>query len=224
MEAKRNVIDAAALPAGLIIAALLPLRGSLAGPDAVMLVAVLSIGWTVLTQPQNSGSVVRWLSRGLAAALTTFLATFFHDGQPQHWMTPVLLAFGVLLSTCLLTALATQLRRVLRDQKTANLWIIALSTALCASPVWLYPAIIWFQFETDLGPALLWLNPLSYLATLADYDFLRQQWFYANSPLGSERYSYPNPYLASFVFALGTIVCLYRSSIPNNHPLEIGDS
>jgi hypothetical protein len=52
----------------------------------------------------------------------------------------------------------------------------------------------------------VWINPLAYLSELAGYDFLRQEWLYAHSPLGGERYSYPHPFFVSAIYLALTAV------------------
>jgi len=45
---------------------------------------------------------------------------------------------------------------------------------------------------------LLWSSPLSYLAGMLDYDYLRNQWFYQHTPYGMLKYEYPDKILYSF--------------------------
>ena len=69
--------------------------------------------------------------------------------------------------------------------------VITLFVMATLMPVWAAPLV-----EVSGNPA--WLNkfvvnacPLTAIAITVDLDYLRSAWFYANSALGSMRYSYP---------------------------------
>ena len=70
-------------------------------------------------------------------------------------------------------------------------FVITLFVMATLMPVWAAPLV-----EVSGNPA--WLNklvvnacPLTAIAITVDLDYLRSGWFYANSALGSMRYSYP---------------------------------
>lgn len=69
---------------------------------------------------------------------------------------------------------------------------VLLAFAIAAlAPLWLGPLAEAFARHEGVTGAVVAVSPLSYLAALTGYDVLREQWFYANSPLGSLRFTYP---------------------------------
>ena len=68
---------------------------------------------------------------------------------------------------------------------------------LTTLPLWMAP---WVELIAPTPPrlhVLLWSSPLSYLAGMLDYDYLRNQWFYQHTPYGMLRYEYPDNILYS---------------------------
>lgn len=75
------------------------------------------------------------------------------------------------------------------------LCVVILLTTL---PLWIAP---WVELIASTPPKLnmlLWSSPLSYLAGMLDYDYLRNQWFYQHTPYGMLRFEYPDKWIASF--------------------------
>ena len=57
------------------------------------------------------------------------------------------------------------------------------------------------------------LSPVSYVAGLVDYDYLREPWFYQRTAFGGLRFDYPDPRLASACYlTIGFLLafCRYR--------------
>lgn len=70
------------------------------------------------------------------------------------------------------------------------LWTMLLFTTL---PLWLSPWVESITASQTQLNILLWSSPLSYLASMLDYDYLRSEWFYQHTPYGMLRYDYPDP-------------------------------
>jgi hypothetical protein len=64
---------------------------------------------------------------------------------------------------------------------------------LALAPVWLAGWMDGLARGPGLINALVAINPLTLLAAGAGTDYLRADWFYRHSPLGSLRYAYPPP-------------------------------
>ena len=80
--------------------------------------------------------------------------------------------------------------------------ILCIVLMLSTLPLWMAP---WVESIAATPPklyVLLWSSPLSYLAEMLDYDYLRNQWFYRHTPYGMLRYAYPDKTL----FSVGLIV------------------
>ncbi len=113
--------------------------------------------------------------------------------QPAPWGIVLRLAAAVLVLTFLLDGLHHLLTAWSFADWAAScvLWT-ALALAVMA-PLWLGPWAERFSATESLANAVLWVSPLTYLASAAEYDYLRSQWFYLRSPIGAIRYEYPGP-------------------------------
>jgi hypothetical protein len=89
----------------------------------------------------------------------------------------------------------------LRDRLAAATLLSAIG-ALAAAAVWLGPVAERLAPTGALVSFLVAVSPLTYLAVLADHDYLRATWFYEHSALGSLRYDYPSVLSLSLVYAL----------------------
>jgi len=63
---------------------------------------------------------------------------------------------------------------------------------LAGTPIWLGPWLERYSEAAAFVNSVLAASPLSYVAVMADYDYLRSMWFYQYSPLGTLRYTYPD--------------------------------
>jgi hypothetical protein len=123
-----------------------------------------------------------------ATALSLVLATPGPALGPQAVAGMALVAA---LLVYLLGTLAVLLSRWAGSAPAALGWLGLVMALLAASPVWLGPAL------DRLGPggaavdALIAVNPVTHLAVVAQIDYLRGDWLYRHSPLGSMRYGYP---------------------------------
>lgn len=73
----------------------------------------------------------------------------------------------------------------------ARPFAVALIAALLAAPVWLAPAVESAGNPPGLTTFALAASPVTVFASAIDLDFLRTNWFYEHSALGSLRYAYP---------------------------------
>jgi hypothetical protein len=101
------------------------------------------------------------------------------------------------LAITLLSLLLLSLSYVMSGRQTVLrlvawniLWTMLLFTTL---PMWLSPWVESITASQTQLNMLLWSSPLSYLAGMLDYDYLRSEWFYQHTPYGMLRYDYPDP-------------------------------
>lgn len=108
------------------------------------------------------------------------------------------LAFLLLFNTHLVASL---LQRLLERSGLARIearewstWSVAALLWLAASaPVWLGPlADVLARSNPEAPAAIVGISPLSHLAVAAGHDLLRNEWFYAHSPIGSLQFDYPS--------------------------------
>lgn len=147
------------------------------------------------------GHAALWcLGLGLGAVLLIGVSTNLRTG--------LVLRAGV--GVALLSLAAAELRRVLEPPLAgrARALVLVGLALLGSAPLWLGPAA---ERWPRLIDAVVAISPLTYLAVMCDYDYLRGQWFYAHSTLGSLRYSYPSGAVLSFFYlALGLVPLLWR--------------
>ena len=86
--------------------------------------------------------------------------------------------------------------------------LLTVTTLFTTAPLWLGPAVEHFANQQSVVNTVLALSPLTYLAALADFDFLRTDWFYEHSVLGSLRYQYPSGWLMSALYACPILIAL----------------
>jgi squalene-hopene/tetraprenyl-beta-curcumene cyclase len=139
-------------------------------------------------------------------------------GEIVHFSVDFTLVSAVLLLVSAFASLLVIAARLLDSRFTACCTAIALAGLSAGAPVWFAPIaerLSDMQFLTDLSIAI---SPLSYLAVIADFDYLRTPWFYAHSALGSIRYSYPNPWILAAAYAvtagIGLALILRRKQVP----------
>ncbi|MCK9607057.1 MAG: hypothetical protein M0R33_11490 [Methylomonas sp.] len=91
-----------------------------------------------------------------------------------------------------------------------GIWIFVLLFTL---PLWVAP---WVE-TAIVTPArlniMLWSSPLSYLAAMLDYDYLRQQWFYQHLPYGALRYDYPDARYYSIGLLIVSLITLVNPKL-----------
>jgi hypothetical protein len=155
------------------------LAAALLGVCLVMLPVVLAnpLGGT-------SGIVLAAVTAGLVAG---FLQTL-PGGSSLEYAPRLAGGLTVTAMTLCIGALANLLIPLVRDEPTAVGWVLAVGLVIVASPLWLVGS---WESGPPFTDILVAVNPLTALALPSGADFLRNDWFYRHSPLGSLRYTYP---------------------------------
>ncbi len=96
-----------------------------------------------------------------------------------------------------LTALLTGL---LRDRSSAVLAVLTLICFAAAAPLWIGPWVEYFAGTDWFADLVVAISPLTYLAVMAEYDYLRDHWFYARAPYGAYRFGYPGQLVSSAAY------------------------
>jgi hypothetical protein len=176
----------------------------LPGREATVSFAALAILWGLLLNPsdihQRLASTLRCFLWPLLPALATLVASWFFMGNTVLAEPTVELTIGVFLLSLLLTSLPNYLYTRLGNQRTAALLVLIPVTLVAGTPIWLAPLTLYLDLGEISTNLMVWTNPLAYLSNLAEYDILRQEWLYAHSPLGGERFSYPAPLFVSAIY------------------------
>ena len=123
------------------------------------------------------------------------------------------LAGALLLVLAFFSGLQQQLSRHFSRQEAAAL-VLALALFACGIPLILAPLA---AQHSDQG-WLIWLaanvSPLSYMAGVIDYDYLRDTWFYDHVSLGSMRFDYAPTLPITALWMLLILITRHRARLP----------
>lgn len=117
------------------------------------------------------------------------------------------LALAVAVLAWFLASAATLFGYLFKNASAARLWVLLLAIIIGAVPLWLGRL---FEAVPSLSPwvdPLLAINPLAYLSVMTDWDFLRYEWFYRNTPWGSLHFSYPAAGAATAAYLMLGLLC-----------------
>jgi len=124
------------------------------------------------------------------------------SGIPADPLPLLSLALGTAVLTLFLSNttlyLSLLLGDALRAQRTISTAILLTATA----PLWMAPLA---EQLPAISSTIVNISPLTYLAVISDYDFLRSAWFYRHTPLGGLRYTYLTPYLFTGIYLAMTL-------------------
>lgn len=125
-----------------------------------------------------------------AGAAICFLATVAIVATPLFdapWQVDLLLAVGVLILVLLLSSLAALLNLFFSSESESTIVLVCIVGVAITAPLVL--ADLAGQSKSVLDTVIA-ASPLTYLATLIEYDYLKSTWFYQNTPFGGIRYDY----------------------------------
>lgn len=92
---------------------------------------------------------------------------------------------------------------------------VTLVALLVLMPVWAAPLVELSGNPAGLTNAVVAISPLTAFAVAIDLDYLRTGWFYANSALGSMRYTYPGWLTLCLLLAVLPVVALLNDLARN---------
>jgi hypothetical protein len=160
---------------------------SLLSPLAPLLAALASALLLQLPPALRVTRPPRGLSRAVIGASALALVLGWLDGAP----TPVAANGAVAVAALTLGVGALCLLVPPQGREAAHGITLATLVVIALSPVWLAP---WLDAASRLPGVLntlVAMNPLTLLAGATALDYLRADWFYRHSTLGSLRYDYP---------------------------------
>jgi len=159
--------------------------------------------------PPRELSMVRWC---VLAAAGCFLLMLPYTFSTAQLVNAACVSLGVFILLLLLCSMLLLVHALLDDAPAASLLVTLIAVACSTDPIWLGPlAELAGPHHQHLVDAIVATSPLSYLALLADYDYLRGAWFYQHTPFGSLRYNYPSTIsLTSTYLALSGVLLAAR--------------
>jgi len=160
---------------------------------------------------EHPASLSHQLLQAASAGISTLLIIWWQT--PLSLISPILwkLTLGLYLLTFTLTAIAGLLTALSSSHNSAIYWTTLLLLITASVPLWLGPAVEPLYLGQTAINAIIATSPLSYLATLADWDYLRGEWFYRHTPFGGLRFDYPSIPITSLVYLTIGLTCHYIS-------------
>ena len=92
-----------------------------------------------------------------------------------------------------------------------------IAAAFIAAPLYLSVVAEANSQNTLVVDSIIAASPVSYLAAIMDYDYLRNSWFYQHMPFGGLRFNYPTPGVMTICYVITTLV-LAGANILKNKP------
>lgn len=185
-------------------------RGKALVLASAMVVAGLALDSSQLTASKAPpAQAVAWAATLALGAVAFILMSDLRVIAPS---TAIGLAVGVGVLVFVLCGLSRLLTVLTGRAEWGRLGTYAALALTASAPVWLGPATERLGAGPGLVDAVVGVSPLSYLAAMAEYDYLRSSWFYAHSPIGSLRFEYPGRLVGSMAYLSIGMLCLGLAS------------
>lgn len=117
-------------------------------------------------------------------------------------------SLAIFFLSCFLLSLSRVMMISCPNKSIVPSTILALFLLIVMLPIWLAPWVELWVTTVDSIHGIIWSSPLTYLATVLDYDYLRSQWFYQHTPYGMFRYEYPNVFGCHLFIAIMSALLL----------------
>jgi len=204
-------LDIAALAAAMIGALTVAFgHSSLSAPESYTAAGALAVLLAPLFVPVSprAGAPLRLIACAAAAALLVVSAGFLLAPRaiPVAGVAAVgAVTFAIVLasSAALLLLSRSNLVRGRAAALEAGRFALVGTIAFAGSaPLWLGPVASGSPGREAIADTLLAASPLIHLAVAAGADLLRSPWFYEHTSVGSLRFSYPQPWLATLVYLM----------------------
>ncbi|MBL3600784.1 MAG: hypothetical protein JMN25_13115 [gamma proteobacterium endosymbiont of Lamellibrachia anaximandri] len=191
----------------------MPLSGSSFPSDAWLVVNLgLATSLTCLLMLPHTGGTYSLVFNSIASTGIFLLMLFTHDEGTIPNTILLQSTLAVFTTTLLLLSLAGFLKRFRATAEIALPTVFLLALVAGSATLWLGPLVELFVFSDAAVNAIIATSPLSYLSAAAEYDYLRSEWFYRNTPFGSLRFAYPNSLLLGAIY-LGFAAALHTLTL-----------
>ncbi len=171
----------------------MPLSGSSFPSDAWLLVNLgLATSLICLLMLPHTGGTLSLVFNSIASTGIFLLMLFTHDKGTIPNTILLQSTLAVFTTTLLLLSLAGFLKRFRATTEIALPTVFLLALVTGSATLWLGPVVELFVFSDGSVNAIIAISPLSYISAAAEYDYLRSEWFYRNTPFGSLRFAYPD--------------------------------
>lgn len=189
---------------------------------AMQVTLALCCSWlAVLLTPVNSdrrkhlGATVLWA----ITAATGFLILSFSPFYFEQGNRGLQVAGGVLILVLLFSAIQSLLQLYSSNLASAKILLTLITGVFLAAPLYL-SVVAEATSHQILVDTIIAASPVSYLAAIADYDYLRSNWFYQHTPFGGLRFNYPSPGVMTFCYIVITLVLTGATFLGNRSQLR----
>ena len=175
------------------------------------------IGYLLLPIPKNP---YRLLTNIAAVVLLFIILTQFTATR----MVPMQILFRLcLVIFCLslfLWSLSQLAKALFSNALRIRMPILLLTASVCSAPVWLGPLVDLYLPYNSIINSIISITPLTHISVAAEYDYLRSEWFYRNTPFGSLPFTYPDlitvisSYLVLVIFLQAILWKITRKNTP----------
>jgi hypothetical protein len=192
-------------------------------PSAMPITLASCLSWlAVLLIPVNSDHnihlrvVVLWAVMAAAGFLTLSSSPLYFEQGNRNLQ----LAGGVLTLILLFSAMRSLMRVYTLSHASSMILLTLIASAFFAAPLYLSVIAEATSHQTLIVDTIIAASPVSYLAGIADYDYLRSTWFYQNMPFGGLRFNYPAPGIMTVCYISITLVLAGASILGNRLKLR----
>lgn len=151
--------------------------------------AISIISYLLLPIPKNPGHLLTNL------LVTLLLLVVLTQLTSSKLLPAPILGHLCLVTLCLLLflwSLSQVLQTLFPHILRFHLYILFLMATISSMPIWLAPWVDLYLPENHIINSIISITPLTHVSVAAQYDYLRSEWFYQNSPFGSLPFTYPD--------------------------------
>jgi len=171
--------------------------------------AVILLGHLLCPTPSLVSLTPAWraLLWSLLVAGAGLLLMLLQSGGSSNLIQSAHLAIAIFVISFALQSL-NQLVAGYSNEAFASALTLMVAIIFSAAPLWLGPWAADANASQFLTDTIIAASPLTCLAVMVDYDYLRSNWFYSQSPFGALRYHYPSATLLGSIYMLLALICL----------------
>jgi hypothetical protein len=143
--------------------------------------------------------VMRCFIWSLILACSAFFLLLLHNKTHTYLSSSALMAVGVFNLSFFMCCVGHLFQAVSKGTHPAQLTftvVIVLSTL----PIWLGPWIDSSTLNKSVVDLFISTSPLTHLAVMTEFDYLRSQWFYQHTPYGAIQFSYPTKLVSTVCY------------------------
>ena len=177
-------------------------------PSVMLTTLAVFFSWlAILLAPMTSGQgtqagdVMPWAVMAAAGFLTLSSSPLYFE-QGNHNLQ---LAGGVLVLVLFFSAIQRLIQVYTSSHANTMILFTLITGAFFAAPLYL-SVVAEATSHQALVDAIIAVSPVSYLAGIVDYDYLRSNWFYQHTPFGGLRFNYPATGVMTVCYLIATLV------------------